>query len=243
MSQQQQKRWSVGVWAWLAFCSVGWAEANEQIAQTMNRILGTEAVRSVSATPVKGLYEVVLKSGEVIYTNEEATHVLVGSLIDLKTRENLTERRLEELGRIDFSSLPLADAFVLRRGKGERVFASFEDPNCGFCKRLARELQGLDNYTQYVFLFPILGADSQEKARRIWCAKDRAAAWQRWMVEGIEPPPPSGECDASAIARNTALGQKLGISGTPTLFLKSGARVGGFVPAAQLETRLEQGGR
>jgi thiol:disulfide interchange protein DsbC len=224
----------------VAISAATWAAtkpAIETIAQKVNQLLETEAVRSVQPAPLNGLYEVVLKSGELIYTNEAVSHFIVGAIIDAKTKENLTEKRLDVINKIDFSSLPLKDAFEVKKGNGQRVIASFEDPNCTFCKRLAKELQGVDNITQYVFLYPILGNDSREKAKRIWCAADPAKAWTEWMLDGKLPP--EGRCDLSAIERNVALGQRLGIGGTPTLFLKDGSRIAGFLPAAKLEERLK----
>lgn len=209
-----------------------------KVRATVNALLGEDAVRSVAPAPLAGLYEVVLKSGELVYTNEQVSHIVVGSIIDAKTRENLTEKRQEALAKIDFSTLPLKNAIVIKSGDGSRIFASFEDPNCGFCKRLAKDLQQVPNITQYLFLYPILGADSTEKAQRILCSANPAETWRAWMVDGKAPPAPPANCDTSVIERNLQLGQKLGIGGTPTLFLKDGSRIGGYLPAAKLEERL-----
>jgi len=224
----------------LGFHAMAFAETAEEanVQQSINALLGGDAVRSVRAAPMPGLYEVVLKSGELVYTNTEVSHIVVGSIIDAKTRVNLTEKRLDELSRIDFSALPLKDAIVIKKGDGSRVFASFEDPNCGFCKRLAKALQQVDNTTQYLFLYPILGPDSEEKAKRILCSDDPAKTWQSWMVEGKTPPAAPPSCDTSVIEHNVALGRQLGIGGTPTLFLRDGSRIGGFLPAEKLEERL-----
>lgn len=231
-------RLCVGVAAWWIGGVFAWAATPAEIAQKVNRLLEADAVKSVQPAPMAGLYEVALKSGELIYTNEAVTHFLVGALIDAKTRENVTEKRLEALNRIDFATLPFADAIVVKKGDGKRVLASFEDPNCGFCKRLTKELRGMENVTRYVFLYPVLGADSQAKAKAIWCAPNRTKAWLEWMVEG-KAPEGKTDCDTGAIERNVALGKRLGIGGTPTLFLKDGSRISGFLPAARLEERLK----
>jgi thiol:disulfide interchange protein DsbC len=111
--------------------------------------------------------------------------------------------------------------------------ASFEDPNCGYCKRLGAELATLDNVTLYTFLYPVLGEDSEIKSRNIWCAEDRAQAWNDWILDGKAPP--AAECDTAAIDANLELGQKIRIEGTPTLFFADGRRVGGFIRAPQIE--------
>ena len=193
-------------------------------------------VESVAKVPYGNLYEVVLKSGELIYTDENASFILDGSLIDTKTRSNVTQARLQQLSAIDFSTLPLDDAIKQVRGNGKRVIATFEDPNCGYCKKLARELNGMKDVTIYTFLMPILSPDSTEKSKNIWCAKDRAKAWNDWLLEAKTPA--SASCDTTAIERNNALGRKLRINGTPTIFLADGSRIGGYAPVAELEKQL-----
>ena len=125
------------------------------------------------------------------------------------------------------------------RGNGKRKLAVFEDPNCGYCKRFERDLQNVDNITIHMFLYPILGADSVEKSKKIWCTKEPAKAWEDLMVRDLAP---SGavpaSCDVSAIARNVELGRKHKISGTPTLIFADGSRVPGAIKAAQVEKFL-----
>jgi len=106
------------------------------------RLGGT--VTSVTRTPYLGLYEVYANGREVIYTDEKVSVLLVGSLIDGETMKNVTAERLQKLSAIEFSDLPLALAVKQVRGDGKRVFATFEDPNCGYCKRLAKETARLD---------------------------------------------------------------------------------------------------
>jgi len=125
------------------------------------------------------------------------------------------------------------------RGDGRRVLATFEDPNCGYCKRLARELLTLDNVTVYVFLYPILSEDSVRKSKQIWCAPDRAKAWNDWMVDG-KTPTGRDDCDTTAVTRNREYGRRLNISGTPTIFFGDGERVPGAIPLARIEQKLSQ---
>lgn len=117
-----------------------------KVRATVNALLGEDAVRSVAPAPLAGLYEVVLKSGELVYTNEQVSHIVVGSIIDAKTRENLTEKRQEALARIDFSTLPLNDAIVIKSGDGSRIFASFEDPNCRFLQTVGERSAAGNQY-------------------------------------------------------------------------------------------------
>ena len=200
--------------------------------------LGGNKVTSVTKTPYLGLYE-VYADGQIFYTDEKITAILAGSLIDGKSMKNVTSERMQKLSAISFSDLPLELAVKQVRGDGKRVLASFEDPNCGYCKRLAKEMVKLDNVTIYTFLFPILSPDSLEKSNRIWCSADKAKAWNDWMIDG-KAPTGKGDCDTAPIQKTVELGQKLAVSGTPTIFFTDGTRVPGAVPIAQIEKKLDQ---
>ena len=207
-------------------CQAGANEAN--VKQTVQTRFGVK-VDEVSRTPYAGLYEVRL-GDEIVYTDERVTYLLVGSLVDGKTRENVTEARKEKLSSIKFSELPLGAAIKTVRGNGKAQLAVFADPNCTFCRRFERDLATMTDVTIYTFLYPILDAgnkgDSTRKSRAIWCAKDRSKAWFDLMLRDIAPPP-AGNCDTAVLQRNLELGQKLGINGTPTSFVASGQRVVG----------------
>ena len=203
------------------------------------RIPQLQSIDEVSRTPINGLYEIRVNGTDIFYTDAEGNYLIQGSLIDTRGRRNLTEERVEKLTAISFDALPLKDAFTIVRGNGKRRLAVFEDPNCGYCKRFERDLQKVDNITIHMFLYPILGPDSADKSRRIWCAKDPAKVWQDVMVRDQSPgaAPPAG-CDVSAIARNVEFGRKYKITGTPTLIFADGQRVPGAINAAQVEKFL-----
>ena len=215
----------------------GLAQADEASVQKgINTFLGVDAVASVQKAGIGDLYEVVLKSGELIYTDEAIGFIIDGQIIDTKSRRNITQARLSELSRIDFASLPLERAIKQVKGDGSRIMATFEDPNCGYCKRLAKELQKVSNVTIYTFMIPILSADSNEKARNIWCADDKASTWNDWMLNNKQPV--NASCDSDAIQQNAEFAHRLRINGTPTLFFADGNRVGGYLPASEIEKEL-----
>lgn len=212
----------------------GAAVADEaSVRKAVDGFVGEQAVDKVTRTPYGGLYEVLLKSGEIVYTDDKVSFMLDGRVIDTKTRRDVTQARLNQLSSIDFAVLPLDQAIKQVKGNGKRVIATFEDPNCGFCKRLGKELAQMNDVTIYTFLYPILSPDSTAKSRNIWCAQNQAAAWNDWIVDGKAPA--AAECDSSVVDRNVALGQRLRINGTPTIFLADGSRIGGFVRLAELE--------
>jgi len=202
----------------------------------LERIPQLQKIDEVSKSPIAGLYEVRVNGTDIYYTDAEANYLVQGSLIDTKLKRNLTEERVDKLTAIAFEALPLKDAFTMVRGNGKRKMAVFEDPNCGYCKRFERDLAKIDNVTVHLFLYPILGADSVEKSRNIWCARDKAKAWTDWMLEDIAPA--DAKCDTSALQRNVEFGRKARINGTPTIIFADGTRVPGAIDTARIEKFL-----
>jgi thiol:disulfide interchange protein DsbC len=185
-----------------------------------------------------GLWEVVIGT-EVIYVDQDVNYAFVGRVLDARTRDDLTARKRDELLRVDFKTLPLEHALKIVRGDGSRKLVTFEDPNCGYCKKLYRDIAGLKNVTIYTFLYPILSQDSFEKSRGIWCAKDRAKAWDDLMVNGKAPPAPAVECK-HPLQQTLELGRKLDVTGTPTLVFADGRRMPGAVPLDRIEAAFKE---
>jgi len=194
-------------------------------------------IDEVTKTPIPGLYELRIGT-EVFYSDEQGNHVIEGHVIDTRTRANLTQARIDKLTQIDVAKLPLKDAIVWKQGSGERKLVVFADPNCGYCKRFERDLNGVKDVTVYTFLYPILGGDSPEKAKNIWCAKDNTKVWRDWMLDGTAPPKSMGQCDIGALQRNAELGRKHKINGTPAIVFEDGKRVPGAMNAEQIEKQL-----
>lgn len=195
-------------------------------------------IDEITKTPIPGLYEIRI-GADVMYTDENGQYILQGQIIDTRTKANLTEERLDKLSAIDVASLPLKDAFVIKQGTGARRLVVFSDPNCGYCKRVERDLMALKDVTIYTFLYPILGPDSTAKSRDIWCAKEQGKVWRAWMVDGVAPVKAMGNCDTAAIQRNVELGRKHRVQGTPALVFSDGSRAPGALPAEQIEARIQ----
>ncbi len=225
--------------AMATLCMTAAAQESDIRKALAERIPQMDKIDEVRPTPMKGLYEVRIGT-DLFYTDAKGNYVIQGELIDTKARRNLTEDRIAKLTALDFSELPFKDAFTIVRGDGKRKVAVFEDPNCGYCKRFERDLQNVDNVTVYLFLYPILSPDSAEKSRNIWCAKDKTAAWQDYMVK--DKAPAAASCDTSALQRNLAFGRKHKITGTPTLIFANGTRVPGAIGAQEVEKRLAEAG-
>ena len=206
----------------------------------VERIPQLKQIDEIRKSVMPGLFEIRVNGTEIFYTDANGNFLFQGSLIDTKERRNLTEERVDKLTAIAFDSLPVKDAFTIVRGDGRRKLAVFEDPNCGYCKQFERDLQKVDNVTISMYLYPILSADSADKSKNVWCAKDKAKAWQDWMVREQPAAAAGPGCDASAIARNVAVGRKYKITGTPTLIFVDGSRVPGAIGAVQVEKLLAE---
>lgn len=218
----------------------------EQIKQQFEKQYPDVKVKSVASTPIPEIYELVVGEApqqEVVYTDATVAHLLVGNLIDTKSKESLTEKRLIELNKPDLKQFPLQNALKDVRGNGQRQLIVFSDPDCPFCKKLeADSLSKLDNVTIYTFLYPLaeLHPDAPKKSRQIWCSKDPLKAWHDHMRNGKEVDAKASDSCKNPVDETIALGNKLNFTGTPTLIFANGEAVPGALPLAQIEQKLNQ---
>ena len=218
------------------FC-VGQVNAQpEQIKSELQKKLGSNAkVKSVSPAPVAGLYEVII-GNEIVYTDASGKYLIQGEVIELASGKNITEQRQADLNRIKWADLNPANAIKNVRGNGSRQLAVFSDPNCGYCKRLEKSMQQLDNVTIYTYLIPILSADSTQKSKQIWCSVDPNKSYMDWMINGTVP---SGKGDCTTpLDKNMAFAKTYGVTGTPTLFFTDGSRFPGAVQVTDIEKKF-----
>ncbi|MDR2128933.1 MAG: DsbC family protein [Burkholderiaceae bacterium] len=216
-----------------------WATAQEAVLRkNLAERMGMQQIDEVRSAPISGLYEVRI-GNDIYYSDAQGNYVLNGSLLDTRNKRNLTSERLEKLMAIQFDDLELKNAFQIVRGNGKRKVAIFEDPNCGYCKRLEQDLQKIDNLTVHIFLVPILGADSAQKSQQIWCAANQAATWSDWMLRGVVPQN-KAICDTSPLQANLAFIQKYRITGTPALIFADGTRVPGAIGVEEIERLLNR---
>jgi thiol:disulfide interchange protein DsbC len=194
-------------------------------------------IESVTRMPFPGLYEIVF-DGQVVYSDEKLTYMMLGNLFDLRSSKerNLTGERRDQIASGALAGAQ-ANAIKRVRGNGKRVVYTFEDPNCGYCKELQKELNKMTDITVYTFLLPILSPDSVEKSKLVWCSKDRSRTWDDLMNKAFLPANGPKNC-ATPIEENEALAKRFGVRGTPAIYLANGQHVGGYVPADKLEQAL-----
>lgn len=206
--------------------------ASPSLAKVVESQLGVKPQRIVKTPYLGGLYE-IYAGGQLFYSDEKGSVFVFGSLIDGKTHRNITAEQQVAL-------LPLQDAIKRvngNGGNGKRTLITFEDPNCGYCKKLTKELVNLKDATVYTFLVPMLSEDSLVKSKKIWCSPDRLKAFDDWMVNG-KAPSASDQC-ANPMERNSKLAQGLGVSGTPAIFFPNGEKVPGYMPLDKIEKALK----
>lgn len=185
----------------------------------------------IEPTEMKGIYSGTL-SGQVVYFNDDAQHVIAGSMVRLKDQENLTKDLVIKQNTVDWKKLDLKDAIKIVKGNGKRQIAVFSDPNCPYCKKLEAELKNLNNVTIYTFILPFK-PQSLAPSKQVYCEKNPAQAWTDLIGSGIQPT--TQKSCANPIERNLALAKSLGISGTPTIILSNGLKVTGAFSAEQME--------
>lgn len=199
---------------------------------------GRLKVDEVRRSPLNGIFEVRIQN-ELLYVDERGQYLFYsGDLIDMKSQRNLTRERVEELLSIDFRELPLELAVTQKIGAGRRVIAVFEDPNCGYCKKLRADLLKLDDVTIHTFPMAFLAPDSGTKAARALCAPDPARAWNDLMLHN-RVPANDGKCETS-VSKVAELARRLGITGTPVVFFANGRRLQGYAPPDSFDRMLAQ---
>lgn len=224
--------------ATLSACQAG----DNEVRQAVQTLAPGAKVTQIGKTEVKGMLEVTIDGDQgpmVVYVDEAGKYMLVGDLLDVKSKRNLTKERMDKLTAVKWDSLPLKDAIKVVRGNGQRKLAVFSDPDCPYCKKAEAEFAKLDNVTIYTFLYPLdFHQDAARKSRLVWCSQDRAQSWLDLMLRG-KVPDGKGDC-ATPLEANLALGRKLRVEGTPAMFLVNGKRVPGYVPAGRLEAMLAE---
>lgn len=211
----------------------------EKVRAALKQSFPQLEILQLSKSPVPGLYELTTVEG-IVYVDATGEHLLNGQMMETKTRRDLTMDRWATLNAIDFDSLPFNLAIKSVRGKGTRRLAVFADPKCPFCQELEREeISKLDDITVYTFLYPLedVHPGATALAHQIWCTQDRESVWTQWMQKQIAVP--AAQCMDDPLKTLAALGNKLHIISTPTIFFASGRRSAGLPPAKQFEHLLE----
>lgn len=216
------------------------AQADEKdIRVALKKSYPNLEIGQISKTPYGGLYEIVINGDQLSYASADGKYLFVGNVIDIANKRDITAERGAKLVAVQWNSLPLEKSIKEVKGDGSRKLVVFSDADCPFCRKLAPELEKLNNVTIYTFLYPIANLHPQAVpvSKQIWCEKDQLAAWKAYMLKG-ERPTAKGDCD-NTVDEVIALGNKLHVNGTPTLIFENGQRIPGLVPASKLDALMD----
>ncbi|WP_191485513.1 DsbC family protein [Pseudomonas sp. FEN] len=211
--------------------------AEQAIRKSLESLQLETPVESISASPLAGLYEVKLKGSRVLYASADGQFVMQGYLFQLKDGKpvNLTEKT-ERLGVSKLiNGIPVAETVVYPAiGETKSHITVFTDTTCPYCHKLHAEVPALNKMgieVRYV-AFPRqgLGSPGDEQLQAVWCSADKKAAMDK-MVDGQEIK--AAKC-ANPVSKQFALGQSIGVNGTPAIILADGQVIPGYQPAAQV---------
>lgn len=221
------------VLATLSFAAV----ADEQsVRDNLMKNTGLRA-EAVTPSPIPGLWEVFIQD-RLFYIDDSAEHVIGGPIIETKTQRNLTDERVRQFAKDNWSKWPLEDAVKQVFGNGRRQVVVFSDANCGFCRSMESVFAQVGDVTVYTFIVPMIRGERNN--REIVCSKNPSEAWHAWMGQGVAPAPAPVGCDASVLERNLRLSSRFNITGAPTFFFPSGYRHTGAVTAVEFNRLLDQ---
>jgi thiol:disulfide interchange protein DsbC len=219
----------------------------QAIVQKLKASIPSLQVQSIEATPVKGLYQLESTTGDLLLVSPDGSYLVSGDLHQVQPGGgviNLTEQRRGQQRLAAMKDLKDKDLVVFKaKGSEKGQVLVFTDPTCGYCRKLHTEVEEMNNMgiTVKYAAWPRSGvaSPSGQTMTNIWCSNDRMAAMTKAKLTNEDVTAPAGKtCDQHVIQDQINLGFKMGVQGTPAVFLKDGRQVGGYVPAAQLAAQM-----
>ena len=207
------------------------------LKQALAKRLPAIKVDSVTATPLAGLYQVIVGS-QVVYMDANAEYMLDGDMVNLRTRKNYSEDAKFNIRLSVLKELGEKNMLVYRPEKVEHKITVITDIDCPYCRRLHSELnQYMESNVEVRYIFmPLKGEKDKEKTESVWCAADRKEALNQAKAGGdVE----TKTCD-NPLDKQMAAAQKLGVRGTPAIILETGEMLPGYIPAKKLVAELRK---
>jgi thiol:disulfide interchange protein DsbC len=194
------------------------------------------------ASPIPGVYELT-RGADIAYVSADGKYAIAGDLYDIASNDNLTETKRRNVRLKLLGAVPESEMLVFAPSNPKYTVTVFTDIDCGYCRKLhsqMAEYNRLGIRVRYLF-YPRSGPDTEswQTAEQVWCAKDRNEALTR--AKRGESISGAKHCKGTPVARDSALGQKLNIEGTPALVLENGELLPGYLPPAMLVQRLRGG--
>lgn len=225
-------------------CSKCHTLTKEDAAAIVKNLNPAWSVIDVRPVPVKAMWEIDIATGAQkvpAYVDFSKRYILMGELIDLKEKKNLSRERYEELNKVDVSSIPLDDAIVMGDRNARYRVIVFSDPECPYCAKLHEEIKKVLEKTKdivfFVKMFPLpMHKGAYEKAKSIVCEKSLVLLDDAFAKKEIPP----AKCTTSVVDENIKLGAKLGINGTPAIIFPDGRIQPGYMDADALIKAVEK---
>jgi thiol:disulfide interchange protein DsbC len=198
---------------------------------------------AVAPTQVPGIVE-VRRGADIVYMSRDGKYVFTGDLYQVNSHEDLTEVRRRELRRQLIEAVPESQMVVFSPPHPKYTVTVFTDVDCVYCRALHGQIEDYNQLgikVRYMF-FPRTGpkTSSWYKAEQVWCSSDRRAALTRAK---LGEPLAAKVCPNTPVAREYALGEAIGLDGTPGIVASNGAIVGGYLPPKELLTALQDSTR
>ena len=198
-------------------------------------------IEDLKPSPIAGIYQLV-QGAEVSYLTADGKFFLDGNVYDMASRQNLTEAVRSQARRAMIEALPESEMVVFSPKNPLYTITVFTDVDCQFCRKLHSEIAEINKLgirVRYVF-FPRTGpnTESWRKAEVVWCSADRNEALTRAKA-GL-PLDMNKTCGPTPVAREYALGQAIGVRGTPAIVTQSGDFINGYMPPSDLLQAIKQ---
>ncbi len=197
-------------------------------------------VDSISPTVLPGIYELISEA-QVYYLSPDGKFMLDGSIIDLENRVNLSDQRRGSLQLSLINEMPEEQMVVFNNetNDADRWITVFTDSDCGFCQKLHREIDDITEAGIRVryLLFPRAGMQSAsfDELQSVWCSADQQEAMTVAKSGGRVD---SAVCE-NPIQSHVDLANRVGLRGTPLIYLDDGTKIPGYRPAAELVRMIE----
>jgi thiol:disulfide interchange protein DsbC len=222
----------------LSFSAVAADAADAKARAAIQALVPGATIDSIAEAVLPGFYEVVLQ-GQIVYVSADGKYLLQGSVYDIQAKADMTEASRGKLRRAALKDVGADKRIAFSPAQAKHTVTVFTDIDCGYCRKMHQEMPEYNKRgiaIEYLF-FPRagLGSEAFDKAVSVWCAADRKKALTDAKA-GVAMD--KKEC-ANPIEEEYALGNKIGVNGTPAVIAADGTQLGGYVPADQLLQRLD----
>ena len=209
----------------------------EKLKQALAKTMPNVKATRITATPIEGLYEVIVGS-QVVYMSVDARYMIEGDLFDLKTKTNVSEEAKSAIRLAVIDKLGADNMLVYKPEKVKNTITVVTDIDCPYCRRLHNEIPDyMENEIQVRYIFmPLKGAADMKKTVSVWCADDQQQALDTAKSGGkVE----EKTCD-NPIKNHMVVARELGVRGTPAILLEDGRLLPGYVPVNKLVAELRK---